>query len=135
MSEQLHNERVHFVPPLTVLLFFHDTYISRNGPFFTEGETGLQWLPLQVPANVRIIVTATLPGLNYLQLQEQKLHRVASKPHQEGPSTSSQSQSRGGDDDDAAGTTPIPGRSTTNIEGIEGIENTSNHHRRKVALT
>lgn len=34
------------------------------------GETGLQWLPLRFPGNVRIIVTATTPHVGYPELQE-----------------------------------------------------------------
>lgn len=35
----------------------------------TGNECGLQWLPLRYPANVRVLVTATLPGTSYNSTQ------------------------------------------------------------------
>lgn len=46
------------------------------------GEIGLQWLPLRVPGNVRVIVTATHPDPNYLQLHELKIRQHMANPHQ-----------------------------------------------------
>lgn len=45
-------------------------------------ETGLQWLPLRFPGNVRVVVTATNPDASYLQLHEQKIQQHMTNPHQ-----------------------------------------------------
>lgn len=48
---------------------------------FAGGETGLQWLPLCFPGNVRVIVTATNPDASYVQLHEQRVQQHIENAH------------------------------------------------------
>lgn len=91
---------------------------------YSGGETGLQWLPLQVPGNVRIIVTATHPNPDYLQLHEQKIRQhMFSQP----------SSSIGGGTGSGGGSSPIGrGQQNAEAEGQREAEYESSHRRRKV---
>lgn len=89
----------------------------------------MQWLPLHVPGNVRVIVTATDPDPNYLQLHEQKIRQHMMNPHQESVSQLSSVSNAGGEassGDDAMG----PGQ--TAETGAGEAEHESSHRRRKV---
>lgn len=91
---------------------------------YSGGETGLQWLPLQVPGNVRIIVTATHPHPDYLQLHEQKIrqHMFSPPPGSIGGGTGS-----------GGGSSTIGrGQQNDETEGQREAEYESSHRRRKV---
>lgn len=92
---------------------------------YAGGETGLQWLPLQVPGNVRIIVTATHPNPDYLQLHEQKIRQhVFSQP----------SGSIGGRAGNGGGSSSIGrGQQNAETEGPREAEYESSHRRRKAS--
>ncbi|CAM9111400.1 unnamed protein product, partial [Laminaria digitata] len=116
---------------------------DKNG-----AETGLQWLPLRVPGNVRLIVTATHPDPNYLQLHEQKIrqHMMASPHHQGLTSQSSRASSCGGDGGETNTATTTTTTTTQfdcmgakireNVDAKEDgeAEYESSHRRRKVVL-
>lgn len=98
------------------------------------GETGLQWLPLQVPGNARIIVTATHPDPNYLELHEQKIRQHMLNPHQ----TVSLSQPPGNSCGEGGAQTSKSGHAGRGQQGVdtevEGeAEYESSHRRRKVS--
>lgn len=44
-------------------------------------ETGLQWLPLRVPGNIRVIVSATQPDSKYNEVHEQRVRQHMTNPH------------------------------------------------------
>lgn len=98
------------------------------------GETGLQWLPLRVPGNVRIIVTATHPDPNYLQIHEQRIRQHMVNPHL---AVTSQSPEAGSSDTGVASNSEsdrIGDRGQNIVEtGGEGeAKYQSSHRRRKV---
>lgn len=99
------------------------------------GETGLQWLPLQVPGNVRIIVTATHPDPNYLQLHEQKIRQHMVNPHEAlpvSPPPGISSGERGAPSSNSGGSGSV-GRGQKSTETAEEgeAEYESSHRRRK----
>ncbi|CAM9102993.1 unnamed protein product, partial [Hapterophycus canaliculatus] len=109
---------------------------DKNG-----GETGLQWLPFQVPGNVRIIVTATHPDPNYLQLHEQKIRQHMVNPHEAllaSPAPGSSSGDRGAPSRKSgwSGSISSVGRGQKSAETTEKgeAEYESSHRRRKVLM-
>lgn len=100
-------------------------------------ETGLQWLPLRVPGNVRLILTATHPDPNYLQLHEQKIRQhMMMNPHQGLTSQSSRASSCG-DGGETNATTQVDCmdakvRDNMDTRGDGEAEYESSHRRRKV---
>lgn len=115
------------------------TYVSRS-TLFAGAETGLQWLPLRVPGNVRLIVTATHPDPNYLQLHEQKIRQhMMMHPHQGLTSQSSRASSVGDGGDANATTTTTQSdcmgatiQEDVDTKGDGEAEYESSHRRRKV---
>lgn len=113
---------------------------STRSALFAGAETGLQWLPLRVPGNVRLIVTATHPDPNYLQLHEQKIRQhMMVNPHQGLTSQSSRASSLGdgGETNTIASTTQIDCIGATILEDVDTkgdgeAEYESSHRRRKV---
>ncbi|CBJ30460.1 conserved unknown protein [Ectocarpus siliculosus] len=107
---------------------------DKNG-----GEIGLQWLPLRIPGNVRIIVTATHPDPNYLQLHELKIRQHMANPHQSLLSSQPSDNSNGVGDTHASGGgsgggSTGKGKSSAGT-GEEGeAEYESSHRRRKVLM-
>ncbi|CAM9511324.1 unnamed protein product, partial [Ectocarpus sp. 13 AM-2016] len=107
---------------------------DKNG-----GEIGLQWLPLRVPGNVRIIVTATHPDPNYLHLHELKIRQHMVNPHQSLLSSQPADNSNGVGDTHASGGgsgggSTGKGKSSAGT-GEEGeAEYESSHRRRKVLM-
>lgn len=102
-----------------------DACTHRPAYSCSGGETGLQWLPLQVPGNVRIIVTATHPNPDYLQLHEQRIRQhMFSQP----------SGSTGGGAGSSGGSSTIGrGQQSAETEGQREAEYESSHRRRKVS--
>lgn len=97
----------------------------RRTRFYLGGETGLQWLPLQVPGNVRIIVTATNPDPDYLNLHEQKVRQhMFSQPS---------GSIGGGTGSGCAGSAAGRGQHNAETEGQREAEYESSHRRRKVS--
>lgn len=102
-----------------------DACARRLGHSFSGGETGLQWLPLQVPGNVRIIVTATYPNPDYLHLHEQKMRQHM---------FSQSSGSIGGGTGSGGGSSTVGrGQQHPETEGQTEAEYESSHRRRKVS--
>lgn len=92
----------------------------------------MQWLPLHVPGNVRVIVTATNPDPNYLQLHEQKIQQHMMNPHQElGSQLSSASNAGGG----ASSGDDATGREQAAETGAGEAKYESSHRRRKVCAS
>lgn len=115
------------------------TYVYRS-TLFAGAETGLQWLPLRVPGNVRLIVTATHPDPNYLQLHEQKIRQhMMMHPHQGLTSQSSRASSLGDGGETNATTTTTQNdcmgatiQEDVDTKGDGEAEYESSHRRRKV---
>lgn len=112
-----------------------------RAPAYTGGETGLQWLPLQVPGNVRIIVTATHPDPNYLQIHEQKMRQHMANPDQALLLSQSSGASNGGKQKAVIGSSGGAGsigrgggggQQSVEKEGEGEAEYESSHRRRKV---
>ncbi|CAM9179945.1 unnamed protein product [Ectocarpus fasciculatus] len=107
---------------------------DKNG-----GEIGLQWLPLRVPGNVRVIVTATHPDPNYLQLHELKIRQHMANPQQSLLSSQPSDKSNGVGGAHASGCgsgggSIGKGKSSAGT-GEEGeAEYESSHRRRKVLM-
>ncbi|CAM9446758.1 unnamed protein product, partial [Ectocarpus sp. 12 AP-2014] len=107
---------------------------DKNG-----GEIGLQWLPVRVPGNVRIIVTATHPDPNYVQLHELKIRQHMANPHQSLLSSQPSDNLNGVRDTHArgggsGGGSTGKGKSSAGT-GDEGeAEYESSHRRRKVLM-
>lgn len=118
---------------------FNAIYATRS-TLFAGAETGLQWLPLRVPGNVRLIVTATHPDRNYLQLHERKIRQhMMMNPHQGLTSQSSRASSPddGGETNTTTTTANVDCMGATireelDTKGDGEAEYESSHRRRKV---